>query len=161
MMGGRSGTVKKIMSMKDVYENFAFGEIIQFFYDNANVDEILVETLTISADDEWQVSKEYPVYAPNGQPYYYWVEETSIEGYEISYSFNDNDSNTIYCINAENAGDSSVTIKITQNTSEGTSLPEAGGNGTSPYTSAGMALIALSFTIPYIKHRKRRSRYSA
>ena len=161
MMGGRSGTVKKIMNMKDVYENFAFGEIIQFFYDNANVDEILVETLTISADENWQVSKEYPVYAPNGQPYYYWVEETSIDGYEVSYSFNDNDGDTIYCINAENAGDSSVTIKNTEKTSEETSLPEAGGNGTRPYTSAGMALIALSFTIPYIKHRKRRSRYSA
>lgn len=125
-------------------------------------------TITISASDGW--IKEIPL--ENDERYYYWIEETFVTTsggiktdanirYDISYKFSDNNPETIYCIDSANPGSAEVTIKNTEKESPGIELPETGGTGTKPYTTAGMAIMLLSGATIYFKRRSRHERKNA
>lgn len=103
----------------------------------------LVDTITLNQANDWKhqwdnlTSK-----APNGNQYYYYVEEIDPPpGFKVSYS--DNNTNGVPPGN---------TITIT-NTSE-YRLPETGGPGTKPYILAGSLLMATSLI--YILNRFRK-----
>lgn len=103
----------------------------------------LVNTITLNQANDWKhqwdnlTSK-----APNGNQYYYYVEEIDPPpGFKVSYS--DNNTNGVPPGN---------TITIT-NTSE-YRLPETGGPGTKPYILAGSLLMATSLIYILNKFRK-------
>ncbi|MBR1554069.1 MAG: Cna B-type domain-containing protein, partial [Oscillospiraceae bacterium] len=114
------------------------------------------QTVTLSSSGEWSEEITLPAYDENGNPYYYWATETTVQGYTASYQFDDGDSGTIFCINAGNAGIApQITILNTKTETESTDLPEAGGKGTSPYKAAGFLLMLTAVTFPYIKRKTR------
>lgn len=103
----------------------------------------LVDTITLNKANDWKYQwDKLPSKAPNGNPYYYYVEEIDPPpGFKVSYS--DNNTNGVPPGN---------TITIT-NTSE-YRLPETGGPGTKPYILAGSLLMATSLI--YILNRFRK-----
>jgi hypothetical protein len=158
MMGGRSGAVSRMMNLKSEKTFRTLSDTIVFFNANSDAEMTLVfnKTVTVTSTDEWgKTITNLPAYDLNGNPYYYWAEEVSPAGFDVSYQFDDNDSSTVYCINASHLGDGLITIQNKKQSSETTSLPEAGGRGTKGFTAAGLTLMVLSVTIPYIMRRKR------
>lgn len=103
----------------------------------------LVDTITLNQANDWKYQWDnLTSKAPNGNPYYYYVEEIDPPpGFKVSYS--DNNTNGVPPGN---------TITIT-NTSE-YRLPETGGPGTKPYILAGSLLMATSLI--YILNRFRK-----
>lgn len=117
------------------------------------------EALTIqirATDNNWQkLIENLPMYDASGNKYYYWATEQSMAGYTASYKFDDGDSNTTYCINAENHGNGVITVLNTKNESDSTTLPEAGGSGASIYYITG-ALLMLLTAAGYTMFKRRR-----
>ncbi|EGC02926.1 LPXTG-motif cell wall anchor domain protein [Ruminococcus albus 8] len=118
------------------------------------------QEVTISSADSWQVIKDLPKYSPDGLKYYYWAEETKVNGrtvagYVPSYKFDDGDNSTQFCINSENLGKGTVTVLNTPTENEGIILPETGGAGTRGLYMAGGAAAMLS-AMGYIRFRRRR-----
>lgn len=123
-------------------------------------DPTYVKTITLKNSDgsNWQaIAQNLPAYDENGNKYYYWVEEVSVPGYTASYSFDDGDGDTVYCINAANAGNAEATIKNTPTESSSVIMPSTGGEGTTWYYITGMAIM-LSSTAAYILIKRRRER---
>jgi lysophospholipase L1-like esterase len=119
--------------------------------------------VTLKAIDNWQCTLEnLPTQDSNGNSYYYWVEETPVSNYTASYSFDDADDSTLYCINAQKVGDGVMTITNTkENTGdEGYNLPSTGGTGTKPYRLAGLFLMgggcALTFATQFTRRRRKK-----
>jgi hypothetical protein len=119
--------------------------------------------VTLKAINDWQCTLEnLPTQDSEGNPYYYWVEEADVSNYTASYSFDDADDETLYCINAQKVGDGVMTITNTkENTGdEGYNLPSTGGTGTKPYRLAGLFLMgggcALTFATQFTRRRRKK-----
>ncbi len=86
------------------------------------------------------------VYASDGSPYYYWVEEISKHtGYTDSYLYTDGDGESHFWINASKpdtvTGGFEIQIANTKVESEGVTMPSTGGTGTRWYYIAGMMMM--------------------
>lgn len=103
------------------------------------------ENAELTADNHWSYSwRDLPKTDSEGNDYRYTVEETSVSGFEITYSENNEE------------GLQTGLIEIT-NTKKGYVLPETGGMGTAFFTAAGTLLIAVSgLGYGYIRYRRRR-----
>jgi hypothetical protein len=126
-------------------------------------DENGTYTVTLKAINDWQCTLEnLPTQDSDGNPYYYWVEETPVSNYTASYSFDDADDNTLYCINAQQVGNGVMTITNTKENTEdeGYNLPSTGGTGTKPYRLAGLFLMgggcALTFATQFTRRRRKK-----
>ncbi len=121
----------------------------------------LVDTVLITSTEDWTyIYENLPVYDSNGNPYYYWIVEVGANGFTPSYSFSDGDDVAIdadYCINAENAGNATATVKNTPNDTS-TSLPSTGGQGTQRYYVTGIAIMLCALAGIYGFKRRQRSR---
>lgn len=127
--------------------------------------------IELNAENNFEkIKNDLEITDPNGNEYYYWVEEVSVknsldndvkEQFNISYKFEDADSSTTYSINAAKKGNATATIKNIQDQDVPVELPETGGEGTKPYTAVGMAIMMLSGTTLYFKRRSRRERKNA
>ncbi len=100
-------------------------------------------------------------YDPNGQLYYYYVEEVSTHnGYEPSYSYDDGDAGSSYWINANepNAnGEFNIKVRNVKVESPGVELPSTGGSGTAKYYGIGIAVMFGSAAAYFILNRRRKS----
>ena len=90
--------------------------------------------------------------------YYYWVVESSVNGYTPTYTYTDGDDDTKNTVNASKRGDGVIEILNTSNFTDSIELPSTGGKGTAPYHMAGMLIIGGSlFGIIYYRRRRRRA----
>lgn len=100
-------------------------------------------SIRIKASDSWEkLLGQLPVYNTEGEAYYYWVEEQAVPGYSASYCFDDGDSDTVYCISAENHGAGEITVLNTK--ADSSVLPETGSSGTRIYIVTGAVLMLLT-----------------
>lgn len=106
-------------------------------------DVVEYKTVTLSAENNWSYTwSDLPKQNEKGQTVYYHVkEETSIPGFEVIYSANNNDG--------IQAGDLTVI-----NRSTGYILPETGGPGISMFAAGGLALLATTCLMYIILRRK-------
>lgn len=123
----------------------------------------LIRTVDITATTGWETAvEELDVYDNDGRPYYYWVVERVDEnsaGYDVSYSFEDNDDNTDYCINSGNLGAGTVTVRNTKQESQGVAMPSTGGEGVGGNYATGVILMGSS-TAAYILIKRRKKKAS-
>lgn len=123
----------------------------------------LIRTVDITATTGWETAvEELDVYDNDGRPYYYWVVERVDEnsaGYDVSYSFEDNDDNTDYCINSGNLGAGTVTVRNTKQESQGVAMPSTGGQGVGGNYATGVILMGSS-TAAYILIKRRKKKAS-
>ena len=119
-------------------------------------------TLDGTNDDDgaWiTLVNELPAYDENGNPYYYWAEEdaASAAGFDVAYRFEDDNSDTTYCIDASHAGSGVMAILNTKISSS--KMPSTGGVGTGWYTTVGVAIMSGSAAACWLmKRRQKRSR---
>lgn len=116
------------------------------------------EPVTIDAKSGWTYTfSGLDVY--NGDnAYYYWVVESSVNGYTPTYTYTDDDDDTDNAVNASELGDGIIEILNTSNFTDSIELPSTGGKGTAPYHTAGMLIIGGSlFGIIYYRRRLRRA----
>lgn len=117
------------------------------------VEDYKVGTYTISSDNNWRCtisnlpsSEVTTVDGKNVKVYYkYYVVENEVSHYNTTYDNNDGVSSGL------------ITIKNTNQQEESYALPEAGGGGTTLYTTVGIILmgIALLYGI-FMRYRRRR-----
>ncbi|MDE5772407.1 MAG: Cna B-type domain-containing protein [Ruminococcus sp.] len=101
-------------------------------------------TLSNSKGEGWTATLEnLPAYAENGYKYYYWAVEEPVGGYTASYYFDDDNSDTMYCIDATQLGNGEITIKNTK-VDEGVKMPSTGGKGVKWYYITGIALMLVA-----------------
>lgn len=118
--------------------------------------DIVADFEITSSDTDWTKTVDnLDVYAPNGQPYYYWAVEETVSGYDVSYLFEDSDAKTDYCINASEPGAGKITIKNTKQESQGVEMPSTGGTGTQPYKVIGFAVAGGALIMLGIRRRKK------
>lgn len=103
--------------------------------------ENIENPVRITAEDNWSYTWEHvPPRNENGEQLYYFVEETSIPGYNVSYTYINN-------------GITGCTIVIT-NTCEPYELPSTGGTGSRRFVGLGIMLMSLT-AIVYINKIKK------
>ena len=98
----------------------------------------LVDTVTLKDSDSssWQaVRTNLPACDGNGNPYYYWAEETAVGGYTPSYTYAGGADNYI------SGADGVITITNTKEESASVTMPATGGRGTRWYTITGAAIL--------------------
>jgi|GEM_PF-1095388 len=98
----------------------------------------LVDTVTLKGSDSssWQaVRTNLPACDGNGNPYYYWAEETAVGGYTPSYTYAGGADNYI------SGADGVITITNTKEESASVTMPATGGRGTRWYTITGAAIL--------------------
>lgn len=98
----------------------------------------LVDTVTLKGSDSssWQaVRTNLPACDENGNPYYYWAEETAVGGYTPSYTYAGGADNYI------SGADGAITIINTKEESPSVTMPATGGRGTRWYTITGAAIL--------------------
>lgn len=98
----------------------------------------LVDTVTLKGSDSssWQaVRTNLPACDENGNPYYYWAEETAVGGYTPSYTYAGGADNYI------SGADGVITITNTKEESASVTMPATGGRGTRWYTITGAAIL--------------------
>ena len=98
----------------------------------------LVDTVTLKGSDSssWQaVRTNLPACDGNGNPYYYWAEETAVGGYTPSYTYAGGADNYI------SGADGVITITNTTEASASVTRPATGGRGTRWYTITGAAIL--------------------
>lgn len=134
--------------------------------DGTSVQGELVQTVTLKNSDGTNWEAEIPdldVYDSMGRAYYYWAVEDSESsaGYDISYLYLDDDSNTDYCINSGRLGANggSITIRNTKQESTGVEMPSTGGRGVTWNYAAGAALMCSSAAI-YLLFKRRKKKAS-
>ena len=96
------------------------------------------ESITLKGSDSsnWQaVLTNLPAYDENGNPYYYWAEETTVGGYTPSYTYAGGADNYI------SGADGVITITNTKEESASVTMPATGGRGTRWYTITGAAIL--------------------
>ena len=113
-------------------------------------DAVKIGEYTLNASNNWKMefdSTLTPSDDGNGNPYYYYVKETSnIEGYTVSYHRNGSTSKaTISIVNTGEKADTGVT------------MPSTGGEGTDIFKTVGTAVIAFA-AIGYVLIRRRTKR---
>lgn len=98
----------------------------------------LVDTVTLKGSDSssWQaVRTNLPACDENGNPYYYWAEETAVGGYTPGYTYAGGADNYI------SGADGVITITNTKEESASVTMPATGGRGTRWYTITGVAIL--------------------
>lgn len=98
----------------------------------------LVDTVTLKDSDSssWQaVRTNLPACDENGNPYYYWAEETAVGGYTPGYTYAGGADNYI------SGADGVITITNTKEESASVTMPATGGRGTRWYTITGAAIL--------------------
>lgn len=106
-------------------------------------EKTLYNTVYLSSSNNWSHTwTDLPTTDNDGAPVYYTVEETTIPGYSVIYSSNNN------------TGVQTGLITIT-NQANGYVMPETGGVGTNLFTAGGLALLA-AVGLMYIKQHRRR-----
>ena len=113
-------------------------------------DAVKIGEYTLNASNNWKMefdSTLTPSDDGNGNPYYYYVKETSnIEGYTVSYHRNGSTSKaTISIVNTGEKADTGVT------------MPSTGGEGIDIFKTVGTAVIAFA-AIGYVLIRRRTKR---
>lgn len=89
-----------------------------------------------SDSSSWQaVLTNLPACDENGNPYYYWAEETAVGGYTPSYTYAGGADNYI------SGADGVITITNTKEESASVTMPATGGRGTRWYTITGAAIL--------------------
>ncbi len=135
------------ISPTDQNEGNSFGNISFSGYTTPSYvpvgDEVIYETVILNAENGWSYTwSNLPKKNDAGQTVYYHVREvTSVPGFEVIYSANNNDG--------IQAGDLTVI-----NRSTGYILPETGGPGISMFTAGGLALLATTCLMYIILRRK-------
>jgi hypothetical protein len=119
-------------------------------------DSTYVQTVTLRYTENWEQQLNLPVYDENGNKYYYWAVEKSVQGYEASYSFSDADDDTTYCINAEKPGSGEITVQNTKTESDSVTMPSTGGGGRKWYYIIGSAIM-LSSAALYNPFKRRKN----
>ncbi len=104
--------------------------------------------------DNWRKTITGLEVAKDGKLYYYWVEETPVPvNYDASYSYDGEFEKRFI-----QQTDGTVVIKNTQRTTfEGVEMPSTGGNGTKPYTTAGIIITGGAVLTLLARRRKRKS----
>lgn len=105
---------------------------------SGSAEEEPVDTITLKGSDSsnWQaVLTNLPAYDENGNPYYYWAEETTVGGYTPSYTYAGGADNYI------SGADGVITITNTKEESASVTMPATGGRGTRWYTITGAAIL--------------------
>lgn len=125
--------------------------------DDTAESELVGEAVTIDAKAGWTYTFSGLDVYKGDDVYYYWVVESSVNGYTPTYTYTDDDDNTENAVNASKLGDGLIEILNTSNFTDSIELPSTGGKGTAPYRMAGMLIIGGSlFGIIYYRRRRRR-----
>lgn len=113
--------------------------------------------LEIDATDSWQGSvSNLPVTDSNGNPYYYWAVEETVNGYSASYLYQDGDDLQDNAIKADAQVDGTDIVIL--NTKQDTSytLPSTGGIGVTRYYLIGLLLMGGSGLVICYQFRRKR-----
>lgn len=125
--------------------------------DDTAESELVGEAVTIDAKAGWTYTFSGLDVYKGDDVYYYWVVESSVNGYTPTYTYTDGDDDTENAVNASKLGDGLIEILNTSNFTDSIELPSTGGKGTAPYHTAGMIIIGGSlFGIIYYRRRRRR-----
>ncbi|MBE6845539.1 MAG: Cna B-type domain-containing protein [Ruminococcus sp.] len=169
--GISSGTIKLVntrtltLSLEkvwsDIYKNQHNGDTVNVnIYRTTNPSDIqnvsactlVQENVGLTASGNWNADiSGLSAYDTSGNPYYYWIEEILISGYQISYEYNGSDTDT--SISEENG----TVVINNEYIYEPVELPSTGGNGKTIYYVAGMILI-LAGSAAYVYHATYRKR---
>lgn len=119
----------------------------------------LWKQITLTADNNWSNAVSLEENDIKGNKYYYWFEETDVNGQPISTSsykayFRYNGSENENCIDMTKNGDQYVQV---YNNSEETlgELPETGGMGVIPFVAAGGTVTVVATILLVTKRRKK------
>lgn len=119
----------------------------------------LWKQITLTADNNWSNAVSLEKNDIKGNKYYYWFEETDVNGQPISTSsykayFRYNGSENENCIDMTKNGDQYVQV---YNNSEETlgELPETGGMGVIPFVAAGGTVTVAATLLLVTKRRKK------
>lgn len=120
----------------------------------------LWKQITLTADNNWSNAVSLEENDIKGNKYYYWFEETDVNGQPISTSsykayYRYNGSENENCIDMTKNGDQYVQV---YNNSEETlgELPETGGMGVIPFVAAGGTVTVAATLLLVTKRRKKR-----
>ena len=119
----------------------------------------LWKQITLTADNDWSSAISLEKNDIKGNKYYYWFEETDVNGQPISTSsykayYRYNGSENENCIDMTKNGDQYVQV---YNNSEETlgELPETGGMGVIPFVAAGGTVTVAATILLVTKRRKK------
>ncbi|MBS7113998.1 MAG: Cna B-type domain-containing protein, partial [Ruminococcus sp.] len=119
----------------------------------------LWKQITLTADNNWSNAVSLEKNDIKGNKYYYWFEETDVNGQPISTSsykayYRYNGSENENCIDMTKNGDQYVQV---YNNSEETlgELPETGGMGVIPFVAAGGTVTVAATLLLVTKRRKK------
>lgn len=119
----------------------------------------LWKQITLTADNNWSNAVSLEENDIKGNKYYYWFEETDVNGQPISTSsykayYRYNGSENENCIDMTKNGDQYVQV---YNNSEETlgELPETGGMGVIPFVAAGGTVTVAATLLLVTKRRKK------
>ena len=119
----------------------------------------LWKQITLTADNNWSNAVSLEENDIKGNKYYYWFEETDVNGQPISTSsykayYRYNGSENENCIDMTKNGDQYVQV---YNNSEETfgELPETGGMGVIPFVAAGGTVTVAATILLVTKRRKK------
>ena len=119
----------------------------------------LWKQITLTADNNWSNAVSLEKNDIKGNKYYYWFEETDVNGQPISTSsykayYRYNGSENENCIDMTKNGDQYVQV---YNNSEETlgELPETGGMGVIPFVAAGGTVTVAATILLVTKRRKK------
>ena len=119
----------------------------------------LWKQITLTADNNWSNAVSLEKNDIKGSKYYYWFEETDVNGQPISTSsykayYRYNGSENENCIDMTKNGDQYVQV---YNNSEETlgELPETGGMGVIPFVAAGGTVTVAATILLVTKRRKK------
>ena len=164
-------------NLKQIVITFEGGHTITLTNGNAgtNIEEplpynpydiTLVETITLTADDDWEhILSNQPMVAPDGTPYYYVIEEIEIEykdgptlssAISISNLF-EVESTILNALELEENPENNVLTVTNKLKTTNTTMPSTGGIGTHPYRNAGILMMICSGGI-YISLRALRKK---
>ena len=120
----------------------------------------LWKQITLTADNNWSTAVSLEENNIKGNKYYYWFEETDVNGQPVSTSsykayYRYNGSENENCIDMTKNGDQYVQV---YNNSEETlgELPETGGMGVIPFVAAGGTVTVAATILLVTKRRKKR-----
>lgn len=119
----------------------------------------LWKQITLTADNNWSTAISLEENNVKGNKYYYWFEETDVNGQPVSTSsykayYRYNGSENENCIDMTKNGDQYVQV---YNNSEETfgELPETGGMGVIPFVAAGGTVTVAATILLVTKRRKK------
>lgn len=126
--------------------------------------DYMTVTLSGGSAEGWEtIIENLDVYASNGNPYVYWVEEVAgADSYEANYQFSDGNPDSGSWIDSSSPNADGELVAIVRNTKTevpGVVMPSTGSTGTRGYTAAGVSIMVTS-TAVYILTKRRRKKAS-